>query len=330
MKRLALQKEAEDRKVGSESLPISTPSKKGRKTNNSFANFDLSNGQEIQVPPTESSQQSATKEGDDVDGNEKQSHLRGGVLGSGELKALVTGVKDISDFRKLGDGVLSPPPTAVPNGSGDIKMEDAPPSSEATNKNYQIPYTPTETEHLQTLTKKKDELRARKKLLDERDIFLTLVRERAKTVLDELKKKENVKDICGFDARLVWLDEEFDLWRTSPEGVKALQERKLGPPAPLLAPPQQDQVNGDDQQQQKRPPTTTSNGNDVSAPANNNGEQQETEELGKGICRKKKCERHRYWYKLQQQEIAFAKDEVRQGMRRLDEEEKGVRDRARI
>ncbi|KAI4139340.1 MAG: hypothetical protein L6R39_006345, partial [Caloplaca ligustica] len=54
------------------------------------------------------------------------------------------------------------------------------------------------------------------------------------------------------------------------------------------------------------------------------------DEFGAGVCKKKKCERHRNWYKIQLQEIAFAKDEVRQGMRKLDDEEKAVRDRARI
>ena len=331
MKRLALQMSPEDRKAGIENLPISSTPKKGRTTNNSFANVDLSNETDTQLPETKSSEQPTTKDEGDLEGKESQSHLRGGVLAAGELKALVTGVKNISDFRRLGDGgVLSPPPTAKPNNSSDVKMEDAPPPffEPGNNKAYQIPYTSTENEHLQTLTKKKDDLRARKKFLDDRDIFLTLVRERAKGVLDELKKKENVKDICGFDARLVWLDDEFESWRTSPEGIKALQGRKLGPPP---AAPQQQHVNGEEQR--SRPPT--SNGDAVVPPAVsvvNGGEQDPAaaEELGRGVCRKKKCERHRYWYKLQQQEIAFAKDEVRQGMRKLDEEEKGVRVRARV
>ncbi|KAL9028140.1 MAG: hypothetical protein Q9196_003449 [Gyalolechia fulgens] len=334
MKRLALQRREEDRKAGGEGLlPPGTAINKGRKTNNSFANLDLSNGDDEQLPMPDPSQPSTANDEDDAGVKENQSQLRGGILGSGELKALVTGVKDVSEFRELGDGApfLPPFPTDTTE-SNDIKMEDAP-TSRATTKTHPVPYTPTEIEHLQALTERKDDLRARKKLLDDRDSFLVLVRERAKGVLDELKKKENVKDICGFDSRLVWLDEEFDVWRSSPEGIKTLQERKLGAPTPPAVPQefapreqeeqQQQQANGGEQ----RPPT--SNG-DAPLPAQPINEPDAPQELGKGMCRKKKCERHRYWYKIQQQEIAFAKDEVRQGMRKLDEEEKEVRDRARI
>ncbi|KAL8935789.1 MAG: hypothetical protein Q9216_005258 [Gyalolechia sp. 2 TL-2023] len=337
MKCLALQRDGEDRKAGGPGiLPPVTAIKKGRKTNNSFANIDLSSGNDEQVAMPDSSQQSAAKTEDDAGTKETQSQLRGGILGSGELKALVTGVKDATEFRKLGDEApLLPPLPSETTESKDIKMEDAPLFG-PTNKAHPVPYTPTETEHLQTLTRKKDELRARKQLLDDRDSFLVLVRERAKGVLDELKKKENVKDICGFDARLVWLDEEFDVWRTSPEGTRTLQERKLGAPTPLVVPmelkPQreekgtQEMVNGDEQ----RPPTSNGDAPPSTTSNNNNEHDSSAEELGKGMCRKKKCERHRYWFKIQQQEVAFAKDEVRQGMRKLDEEEKEVRDRARI
>lgn len=326
MKRMALQHEAEGNKLIPGVTPLPEAAKKGRKTNNSFANVGLVNGDDAPAPAPETSQNSATNEIDEADGDEKQDHSRGGILRPGELKALVTDVKDISDFRKLGDGILSPPPTAAKDETNsDIKMEDAPPP-ESVTVNNKIPYTPTETDQLQTLTTKKNELRARKKLLDDRDAFLTLARERAKGVLDELKKKENVKDICGFDTRLVWLDEEFDIWRNSPEGVKALGERKLGAPSSLVPAQVAPQVNGESQPQQ--PSTIAITNGDIPIPSN--AEQPESDELGKGICKKKKCERHRNWYKIQQQEIAFAKDEVRQGMRKLDEEEKGMRDRARI
>ncbi|KAL8750168.1 MAG: hypothetical protein Q9184_006521 [Pyrenodesmia sp. 2 TL-2023] len=332
MRRMALQEEAKGHELIPGVTPVPEAAKKGRQTNNSFANMELSNETETPILGPDSSQQSATKEKGEVDGNESQPQFRGGILRPGDLKALVTGVKDISQFRKLGNGVLSPPPTATKEGTNtDVKMEDAPPLEPITMNN-QIPYNPTETDQLRTITTKKDELRARKKLLDDRDIFLTLVRERAKGVLDELKKKENVKDICGFDTRLVWLDEEFDVWRTSADGVKALSDRKLGPPTSTVssqAGPQSPlQANGEAQPSKNPIAAPTVNG-DASSVAPTT-ELPEGEELGKGICKKRKCERHRNWYKIQQQEIAFAKDEVRQGMRKLDEEEKGVRDRARI
>lgn len=346
MKRLALQEEAEGKTL----IPGVTPlpdiaAKKGRQTNNSFANVDLNDNIVKPAPAPvpalalnstqHSSQHSATKENNEPGGEESQSQRRGGILRPGELKALVTEVKDISEFRKLGDGVLNPTPIVAKAETSDIKMEDAP-APEPITMISQIPYTPAEVDELQTLATKKDELRNRKKLLDDRDIFLALVRERAKGALDELKKKENVKDICGFDTRLVWLDEEFDIWRTSPEGVKALGERKLGAPTTLIPSQVAPHANGEPQQQQQQhqqiPATTTAtvNGDAPLAPSSGAAEHDSAEELGKGICKKRKCERHRNWFKIQQQEVAFAKDEVRQGMRKLDEEEKALRDRARI
>ena len=48
------------------------------------------------------------------------------------------------------------------------------------------------------------------------------------------------------------------------------------------------------------------------------------------MCQKKRCERHKQWVKLQQQDIAFEKEECRQEMRKLEAEEKGVGERAMI
>ncbi|KAL9599369.1 MAG: hypothetical protein Q9219_003902 [cf. Caloplaca sp. 3 TL-2023] len=356
MKRLTLQREDQDRnKESANLLPTSTPSKSGRKTNNSFASFDLSNGIEVPaVQPEPIQQQPVMKESQNADANQDPSHPRGGILRAGELKALVTGVNDISEFRKLGDGALSPPPTADPNKSQDIKLEDAPAAEEPAGNPHRIPYKPEETDHLRRISTRRDELLARKQLIDDREVLLALVRERAKALFEELKKKENVKDLCGFDARLVWLDEEFHVWRQSEEGVRAFAERKLGAPTPLVLPEelvaapapshqhQHHQPNGTTTTtEDQRPPGTSQNNNtngDVPVHNNTNGEvvvagggsKEEEEDAGKGICRRRKCERHRHWYRLQLQDMALANEEVRVGMRRLEEEEKGVRDRARV
>ncbi|KAL8949523.1 MAG: hypothetical protein Q9222_004380 [Ikaeria aurantiellina] len=340
MRRQALKKgEEEDKKKMGENTPLTTASKKGgRKTNNSFMDSGLSDSTNTQNQMPDSSLQPPMKDDGQDNTSGKTSRHCGGILQPAELKALTNGVNNISDFHKLGNGMpIPPPPTASkhPKESGDVKTEDPPPA-EPLNIN-QIPYTPTETSHLEILNAKKDELRSRKKLLDERDTFLTLVRERAKGILDELKKKENIKDICGFDTRLIWSDEEFDIWRKSPEGMRDLQERKLSAPTQLDIPKDlsshffssgDNMTNGIDEEQQQHPAAST-NGDTVST-VPNDGEQSAEDEFGKGVCQKKRCERHKAWYKLQQQEIAFAKDEVRQGMRKLDEEEKGVRDRAKI
>ncbi|KAI4095992.1 MAG: hypothetical protein LQ339_007098 [Xanthoria mediterranea] len=326
MKREALKKEDAAKDTNGLSSDTTTViAKKGRRTNNSFADATLVTEDDVPIPAPEPSPQPITKEGDGATREEIQSRLRGGILQSAELKALVSDVNDVSEFHNLGNGLRNPSRDAEPN---DVTMQDAPSSYHS-----QIPYNPAESDLLQTLTTKKDELRSRKKLLDDRDVFLILVRERAKTVLEQLRKKEsNVKDICGFDVRLIWSDEEFEVWRNSPEGAGALKDRRLGAPTALnipreLAPhlynnSQATELNGD---------LPYTNGDDAaSGPSNSEPQQADADEIGKGVCQKKRCERHKQWYKIQQQEIAFAKDEVRQGMRKLDEEEKGLRDRAKI
>ncbi|KAL8801505.1 MAG: hypothetical protein Q9182_004408 [Xanthomendoza sp. 2 TL-2023] len=316
--------------------------KKGRQTNNSFADSVLANEIDNQTQAPSSSPHPGMGGDDGASAEESQLHQRGGALRSTELKALVDNVKDISEFRRLGNGPVETSDGPEPN---DVKMEDAP--STSLYHTPKIPYNATELEVLQTFATKKDELRARKKMLDDRDLFLALAQKRRATVLGEITQKDSkIHEICGFDTRLVWSDEEFAIWRNSLEGAETMKKLELGSPTALevpmeLAPHLHEAkmlVNGDHGE--------LANVNGVSAsPANHPpakaGEQQpqqpqqqqrpaEGDELGKGMCLKKRCGRHNNWYKLQHEEIAFAKDEVRQEMRRLGEEEKGVKDRAKV
>ena len=230
-----------------------------------------------------------TEEASDDD----HSHL-GGVLKPSELKVLVNGSKDVDAFRRLGDGVLSPPATASPEGE-DVKMEDV------GFEKPQPTYTPEETTQLETITQKKDRCRARRKLLDDRDKLLLLITTRTKNVLAELKEQDkSINIICGYDSRLTWSEEEFNDWRSSPEGQKALQKDGV-----LEAPVPKEKEES-------------------------NEKEKEEEEIGRGVCKKKRCERHKAWLKLQQQDNLFEKDQARQEMRKLEAEERGVRDRAMI
>ena len=52
-----------------------------------------------------------------------------------------------------------------------------------------------------------------------------------------------------------------------------------------------------------------------------------TDTIGPGTCKRKRCERHRAWLKNQQTDNAFERDLVRQGVRRLEAEERAVRER---
>ena len=285
MRQKALGKEARKE----DKAKAATASKK-RRTGNYTDNHD--NGDD---PPT----QSALAEEDD------QSHLRGGILRPGELKALTNGVDGLDEFKKLGEGVLSPPRTASPDGA-DIKMQEG---DRLKSEKAKVVYTEEEKVRLAEINGNKDALRQRRVALDDREKFLGLVKARAKSVLEELKKSEGIKDICGFDSRLSWVNEEFDIWRLSPEGRTALESGLLGPPSSNLA-SSSAQTDGDEKM--------------------TNGDDEHSSEIGKGVCQKKRCERHKTWYKLQQQEINFEKDECRQQMRKSDQEEKGLVERAMI
>ena len=237
-------------------------------------------------------------------------HIKGGILRPSELKALTDEVKDLKTFRKLGDGVLSPPPTVSPEGD-DVKPEGV------MNQEKKDIYIPEETAQLEEISVKRETVRAHKKMLDDRDRFLLLVTTRAKAVLSELREQDkSVTTICGYDWRISWSDDEFNEWRASPEGKSALEKGgSLGPPTAM---------------EKKEAPENNEN----TAPATNgtgdpqpNGEEEE-EEIGKGVCKRKRCERHKAWLKLMQQEILFETHQARQAMKKLEAEEKGVRDRA--
>ena len=224
-------------------------------------------------------------DGNEGEENEEEEDNRGGVLRSGELKALVDGVKDVVTFRKLGDGVLSHPETAATS-----------PGCEAEKK---ILYSPKETYLLDEIAKQRADIEARREMLNDRETLVHMVDHRRKNVLAKLKEKEkSLKDICGYDVRLTWSDEEFNEWRNSKDGRDQLQNAVLFADSRL-----------------------------IDAEKREEGEEAET---GPGVCKKKRCERHRTWYKVQQQDNAMEREDVRQKLRKLDEEEKSVRDRAMI
>ena len=270
-----------------------------------------------------------------VEAGDDRSQLRGGILRSGELKALADGVREISEFRKLGDGVLSPPRTASPDAEGNA----------AAPSRFSISYSPEEIIQLEEITAKENALKQRKSMLDRRERFLSLVRARAKRVLDHLRKQETVKDICGFDARLSWSDEEFQAWCASPEGIQSLESGNLCAPSAVVVVPAANMAIEpsdpnrplDDQPTLDTHDNNKNNNNNNTATAEDEKKdtkeaavQEEVEEFGRGVCQKRRCERHKTWWKLQQQDVAFERDEVRQALQRLEAEEKGVRKRTLI
>lgn len=224
-------------------------------------------------------------DGNEIDDDEELDDNRGGVLRPGELKVLVDGVKDVVSFRKLGDGVLSPPETAATS-----------PGHETEKK---IAFNPEEARLLDEIAAKRADIEARRDMLNDREKLVHMVERRRKDVLTKLKEKEkSLKDICGYDARLTWSDEELNAWRNSEEGRNQLEKAVLNADPRLV---------------------------DAEK-----GEESVEREVDPGICKKKRCERHRTWYKVQQQDNALEREDVRQKLKKMDEEEKSVKERAMI
>jgi len=231
----------------------------------------------------------------DHDGNgevddEEMEESRGGVLRGGELKAVVKGVNDVKEFRTVGDQVLSPPPTISPD--GDVKMEG---DSDGEVKAKAI-YTPEEETKLAEIAGEKEGLKVKRMMLGDKEAFLGMVKERAKGI----KEAEGVKELCGYDSRLTWSDEEFETWRSSDEGKKVFESGVL-----MSA-------------------HSKGTSSDLGAIVEAQGKADDNEGVALAVCTKKRCERHKQWLKIQQQELAFEKDTLRQEMRKLDDDEKGL------
>ena len=261
---------------------------------------------EPQGPPARKRRKDSHQEvADAVDDNDAESaendkaHLRGGILQAGELKALTSGVGDVEEFRTLGNTIFSPKIAGNVTSQSSVPV----PGEETTA------YTPEEESQLEKVSAKKATVNHKLEVLKNKDKFLNLVRARVKGVVEELKAKDKgIKDVCGFDSRISWSDEEFDTWRMSIEGKEALESGVLNAPA------------GD---------------GDIRLDADGdarmtNGDVGHLDQVGRGACLRKRCERHKKWFQLHNQEVAFERDECRQQMNKLDKEEKGIKQRAML
>ncbi|CAG7981682.1 unnamed protein product [Penicillium salamii] len=237
----------------------------------------------------------------------------GGILTAGDLKAAILGVASTGEFRRLGDRIISPPPETEDKKAlaTDKNSESKQPTSKWLDADiYTIgaEYSPDEIAKFEKLRTQRDGLVHRKEMLAARTTFLTLLKPRAKGIVEKLKQHEpkgGWKDICGFDSRLSWSDEEFDEWRLSEAGKKALAEGTVEALAAGV------------------PPTTDADG-DTSM----NGEADDDITLWtSGVCTKKRCERHKQWVKVQQQDIHFEEETADQDLARCEGEARSVVER---
>ena len=242
-----------------------------------------------------------------------QSHLRGGLLRPSELKVLEQSASSLPDFRRLGTPVFANGDSA----NGTTKEADA--NNTIPQKLSLIPHTLTDKVQLDNLSLQRTRLKRKRALLDGKEKFLESVKSRAKVALEELKAKDkSIKEICGYDSRLNWADDEFEAWKESPEGIAMLKNEGSGPPK-LNEDVDMANSNTNGLDGQEAP------SDDIKDPG------RKTSELPtESMCTKKRCERHRQWYKLFTQEIAFEKDSCRVEMRQVAKEEKAVLERAQV
>ncbi|KAH0542873.1 hypothetical protein FGG08_002733 [Glutinoglossum americanum] len=220
----------------------------------------------------------------------------GSALNKGQLSAVTKNVKDVTEFRKLGEGVLSPPPTISPedgdrDGSGQAMV-----------------YNNDETKRLGEIATEKDKLAMRKQGLKDREKFIQLVKDRAKKVAAEL----GMKEICGFDSRLSWSEEEFLIWRDSEEGRSAFDSDVLAPP-----PAETDDPDHHSHQQSHMEEDL-------------HNSHHPNPRIGVGACPKKRCDRHKFWRNIQMQDIRYEEVSIAERIGGLKQEEKTLRERARL
>ncbi|KAI5249585.1 hypothetical protein E4T42_05234 [Aureobasidium subglaciale] len=215
---------------------------------------------------------------------------RGGIISAGELKALFLTAPTLEGLKSLGDGSLSPI-TATSPAANTTKKE-----TKETPLSHESALNDIEHERIIQLTHLKSTARDRHALLKDRAKFVAML----KTVASRLADHRNLKpkDLCGFDSRLTWGEDEFDTWRASPAGKEALNIGSL----PL---PDEDEDA------------------DMDASTNATPTQQEP-------CTKKKCLKHHDWAKLQIEDTRFEITQNADFMRVLEKEEKEIIERARL
>jgi COMPASS component SPP1 len=263
---------------------------------------------------------------------------RGGPMAPGVLKALLISINTATDFRALGDSILSKVPPEIQSSINDISSTEEDnnkttnnntitTSPETNNSNNTI-LTATEVVELRRTTSKKDDLRNRRTLLKERERFIAMVKEQHSAYAD--REGIKAKDVCGFDSRLSWGQEAFGRWRNSPAGELAFDKGALALPAATPPPPDVVVVNGT-----------------VGDAASSEAVDEDVEMVDMGgaacagtgaevpalvaestLCTKKRCERHKQWARLMLEDVRYEEASLADQMREAERLEKQVRETA--
>ena len=219
----------------------------------------------------------------DTSSDEEPLPSRGGALRAGEITALAAKYNSIERWREMGE-----------------RPTEAPVDSEGASR---LVFNDFEQKQMASIVTKIADLRKQGMDLTAREKFLGLVKKRSALIIEKARKENpKHKDICGFDPRLSWPDEDFLDWRNSPEGISAFDTENLGPPREPL----KDEDDSSDEDDEMVAHSTTK----------------------EGICIKNRCQRHGKWQKVQMAEIRFEMDRLTRSIEMLEREQMGIKDRA--
>jgi COMPASS component SPP1 len=219
---------------------------------------------------------------------------RGGLISAGELKSVILAHPNVEALHNLNHGPVSPMPGSSPN---EPKNEDP---EDENSLSHESALNDIERERIDQITHSKATARARHSLLKDRARFIAML----KTVASRLADHRNVKpkDLCGYDSRLTWNDDDFNAWRSSESGQEALSIGSL----PL--------------------PSTE----DIDSDVLMNGTSHPSESPQQSTCMKKRCSRHYEWAKLHIEDNKFEIGLNSNNLQALEKEEGNIIQRARL
>jgi COMPASS component SPP1 len=234
---------------------------------------------------------------------------RGAALRAGEVKALIERCKNIEEWKALGRKPDTPPRDV------DVDMKDA---EDTKGAPPELEYDDLELAKLAGIEAEKSRLSARSAILSAREQFLELIKARSTAITEEVRKAQpKMKDLCGFDPRVAWSDEEFLTWYDQKGGKATLDagaDAKIGPPD-----------DPDDEGDKKLPNGNIHHDDNAMSDEDDGGD---TMPKKGGVCIKNRCPRHRTWAKGQLAEVRFEQDLVRRALQRQEGLKEELRGRA--
>ena len=233
----------------------------------------------------------------DTSADEDQLPNRGGALRAGEVKAIIDRCTSIEQWRNLGQKPATPP-------------------REPDEKETNLDFDEFDKKKMQEITKEKTNSQKRNTILDAREKMLELIKTRSAAITEGIKKEgpkdkkgSSKREPCGFDPRVAWTEDSFLEWYDKRDGKAGLDTERIGPP--------------DDVDEDKKMTNGVVEGED----SEDDSEEKEMPKKG-GVCVRNRCPRHRNWAKGTLAELRFEQDLVRRALRRCDEAEREIRERA--